>query len=143
MDHQKRLQFLGIIALICFFFALVVLWPERFGLCNEADRTCIYGYLNYESTSVSVLLFSLSILLCSIVLYFLRQGVYRAWTKFMLWWIPFSVILIALTPSYGGSGLDGGVPGLDREMIIWLAASAFFIISLAIIAWKSFQLRRK
>ncbi|HEY4478786.1 MAG TPA: hypothetical protein VI981_00260 [Candidatus Paceibacterota bacterium] len=143
MDYKRRLIFLGTLALAGLLIASVLLWPDRLGLCSHGDKACIYNYINYEIISVPILLFSLLTLVCSVVLYFMRSGVFYSWVKFTLWWVPLSVILIAITPEYGGSGLDGGIPSFGREVVIWFMAGGFFVLSLLIIAWKSFRLRKK
>ena len=78
-----------------------------------------------------------------ILLLFLRQEVFKTWSKFAMVAIPLAVIWIALTPVQSGSSAIAGL-GIaeDRESVTWIVSILFLVISLIIIAVKSYKLRK-
>ncbi len=96
-------------------------------------------------TGVGGSLFAFSIVSIPILLLLLlsRKEIFSGWWKFALAWVLLSGFVIALTPEYGGEGGFGLDLSFHRELVGQLTAAGFFIVSLLIIAWKSFQLRGK
>jgi hypothetical protein len=69
-----------------------------------------------------------SLLLFSLITYFLPEKVFRSWVHFAVWWTPLSMLLTSLTPNGGGSW---GMPNvLDQEMVAFLTSALFITISL-------------
>src|SRR3989338_4110123 len=58
----------------------------------------------------------------------------------VLLWLFFSIYIIAITPEYGGTSF---FPGPDRSTIGWLMAALFLLVSLVLIARKSWKLKNK
>src|SRR3989338_7740165 len=44
----------------------------------------------------------ITVFLVAVVFYWMREEVYQAWFRFLRWWIPLSMLLILVTPEYGG-----------------------------------------
>lgn len=96
-------------------------------------------------TGIGGSLFAFSIVAIPILLLLLlsRREIFSGWWKFALAWVLLSGFVIALTPEYGGGGGFGLDLSFHRELVGQFMAAGFFVISLIIIAWKSFQLRGK
>lgn len=100
-------------------------------------------YYNTYFTNLGTFLFSfsLSVSLILVLLSFLRQEVTNTCAKFAAIWIPLSFVSFLLAPKYRTGGY---LPlGPDKEFVAQLMAAGLLVISLLIIAWKSFQLRDK
>ncbi len=75
----------------------------------------------------------------SIITYFTSDSVFQSWKCFLGWWIPLSTILVLLTPETTGSSF---VPFVGRGHIAIFLTVAVIVISLILIAYKSWQVRR-
>ncbi len=107
-------------------------------LCAEFDRACMK---QYDGVSLFFLIF-LTLFLLSLITYFLREEVFRAWLRFTYWWLPLSLVMIYL--SAGNSGGGFGMPNiLDQEFVAIIFSVLFATISIILIVVKSLLLRGK
>lgn len=80
--------------------------------------------------------------------YFISShAILRAWLKFIYFWLPFSFAFFVMPP-LAHEFLDGYLFKLiwfpiSLEYRAWFAGVLFVVISLGIIAWKTFSLRKK
>ena len=118
MNYKKNIMILLVIS----FIATLVI----FYFFTEMDP-------NWLST------FSLSLIF--FILLFTKEAIFNAWKKFGIWYILLTALLIFLAPSSSG-GSFGYSMGFDREGITMFLSALFLIISLLIIAIKSWKLRR-
>jgi len=89
----------------------------------------------------NLLLIFLPAFVFSIITYFLREEVFRAWLRFAYWWIPVSLVFIYLAGGWSGGGF--GIPAvLDQEFVSLILSGLFVLISLLLIAYKYFASRR-
>ncbi len=86
-------------------------------------------------------LYSLVFGIVSVCLVFVNKQTFGSWLKLAVWWIPLSVILIAVTPKNSSSWMPLYFVGKDTVTLIM--ASLFAVISLALIGWKTFVSRKK
>jgi len=101
----------------------------------------IYYNSYFTDFGTFVFSFSLSISLVILFLSFSGQEIVNTWMKFALVWFSLSIIIFLLAPKYRTGGF---LPiGPDKELIAQFMAGVFFVISLFIIAWKSFKSRKK
>lgn len=71
------------------------------------------------------------IFLFSLVTYFLKEEIFRIWSKFMYVWLPLSMLLVLIIPGGGG---NGAFPSLiDKQLVAILMSSLFVIISFIIV----------
>lgn len=85
------------------------------------------------------ILFALSPLLPLILLtYVTNDSVFQSLKRFLRWWIPISLIILLLTPETTGSAF---VSFIGRGQMAIILASLFTVISLILIAYKSWKLR--
>ena len=93
-----------------------------------------------ESATPIFFLF-LPLFLLSLITYWMREEVFRAWLRFAYWWIPLTILLVLMTED--GSG-GFGVPSIiTKESVSMIFSGLFLIISLLLIAQKSYQLRKE
>ena len=83
----------------------------------------------------------LPLFILSLITYWMREEVFRAWLRFAYWWIPLTMVLVLMTrDSSGGFGIPSIV---TRESVSMIFSALFLIISLILIAYKSFAIRKK
>ncbi len=99
----------------------------------------IYTTKTFTSLGTAVFLFSLSSIIFFIMLLFTKQLIFQAWLKFMIVFFPIAIILFIIAPT---TGKDLFFP-IDKKIVALFLAIIFFVISLLIIAIKSFKLRKK
>ncbi len=114
-----------------------IVYPEKIGLCALGNNTCIYSFPVF-TLGHPLFFLSLSIFAISIVLYFVRDEIFKAWGKFAAVFIPLSIVLVYLAPIQSS---DWIFP-LDKKLAASLLARLFFLLSLLIIAIKSGRLRK-
>lgn len=76
----------------------------------------------------------------SLITYFLKDEVFKTWSKFTYIWIPISIILTLITP--GGSG-SFFVSLWDPQMTAIVMSGLYFIISLIIVIFKVATIHKK
>ncbi|MFA5830243.1 MAG: hypothetical protein WC878_00260 [Candidatus Paceibacterota bacterium] len=111
------------------------------------DYDCKDKFKAFKMVSAIILFFS-PIIILGTLLTFLRtksKESFQLWQNFAVVWIPLSLLLIAISPAQSDCFFGSGFicNGFDREGMIWFTAGIFFIVSLAIIAVKSWKLRGK
>ena len=115
-----------------------ITFPEKIGLCKIQDFGCIMSFPAF-TLGQPLFLLSLSILVVSFILYFVRKEVFLAWSKFALWFIPLSIFLIFLAPKRTNDFLNP----FDKKMTVTLLSSLFFLTSLVIIIVKASRLEEE
>lgn len=137
MGYKKKIYYILVASVILAIISLILALPEYSGLCRELDSACIDAYIyRYDALTTSLLIFSACLFSISIILLFLREQIFLAWSKFSIIFFPIAVVLITMTPTTSGT-----LVGFDKESAtLWLAI-AFLIASILIIAIKSFKLR--
>ena len=73
-----------------------------------------------------------AVFLAIVVFYWTREEVYQAWFRFLRWWIPLSVLLILVTPEYGG----GLINPVSKGTVAVFLSALFVLISMIIITYK-------
>lgn len=118
MSYRKKIGVLFVVAIVAFLIDIFL-----YNLGSQFD------YIGEPLGMFSAVLF-----LLSIILFFTKETVFRTWWKFAIPYIIFSILLIAISPSS-----NAGIYGLDSELIAWFTSGLFLIISLLIIAIKSWK----
>jgi len=86
-----------------------------------------------------VFLPTLPLFLFSLITYWMQDEIYRAWFRFARWWIPLSMLLIFLAPDYSGDWLFP----TDKGRIAFLVSLLFVVISIVLIAYRFYTMRKK
>ena len=128
-----------IISVILLIMGIGIVFPDKIGICNAENWDCILKFPIFE-LGRPLIIGSFFLVFISIVTLFLRQEVFKTWSKFAMVAIPLGAILIALTPTQGNGSF--ATPDIDREIITWFVSILFLAISLIIIAIKSNKLRK-
>lgn len=92
-----------------------------------------------ENFLIIYFMLSFVLLIPSLFLFIVKSAVYRSWRLFAIIFFPISLLLIASAPEYCGAI----VCLLTREAVTLYMSILFLIISLCIIAIKSWKLRGK
>jgi hypothetical protein len=138
MDAKRQVKIGLGIAIVIFSTALIVGNSTVVGLCAENHGSCI-RFWNGD-VSQPLFLYSIISFITLLLLHFLPPHIFKSWKRFAYWFIPISVVLIALVPSSGGGMF---FPGPDREIAIWLFASLYALIGLFLIAIKWIRFHKK
>lgn len=96
------------------------------------------GYLDSldDNIGVPLILFSITSVIILLTLLFLREQIFYAWSKFSIIFLPLAIIFVAVAPEYRDVFFT-----LDKEAYTLSLATIFLVVSLLIIAIKSFKLR--
>ncbi|MDP2655497.1 MAG: hypothetical protein Q8P17_03110 [bacterium] len=132
---KKKVFWISLVGTIA---AYILVNPLRFGFCRDTYTFGeSVGCLDKLAPILGLVigLFAIVLLAFSLITYFLREEVFRAWVRFAYWWIPVSIVLIYLAKDSSGGGF--GIPNvLDQESVSFILAALFAFISLLIIVWK-------
>ncbi|MFA5830248.1 MAG: hypothetical protein WC878_00285 [Candidatus Paceibacterota bacterium] len=136
MNYKSK----NVIICTCSFILSLVVWVG----CEVAFQDYCYDHIN-DTFAVFVMLFAPLTCLFSFILLFLKEESFQLWQNFAVVWIPLSLLLIVISPAQSDCFFGSGFicNGFDREGMIWFTAGIFFIVSLIIIAVKSWKLRGK
>lgn len=96
---------------------------------------CPFVLTNIEMNLLPII----PLFLLSIIIYKMRDEVYRVWLRFAYVWVPLSMLLIFLAPEYSGDWMYPIVKGT----VAFFSSLLFIIISLILIIWKWFAYSRK
>lgn len=110
--------------------SLILLQKNSFCYATDWCRT-LWGNLNLVGYILFVFPF---VFLFSLITYFLRESVFRAWANFAKWWVPLQILLVLITPESSGGYF---VSLIDKQFVAIILSGVFAILSLIIIIWKS------
>lgn len=97
----------------------------------------IYVTKSFTTLGTVSFLFSLSFGVIFSVLIFAKQQVFQVWLKFSVIFLPIAAVLVSLM----AQGSRGSLVSIDEELGSLFFAIIFLVVSLLIIAIKSFKLR--
>ena len=75
----------------------------------------------------------------SLITYFLREEVFRAWLRFTYWWVPLSFAIVLFSSSRQSANIVGISDQAIFGVLTW---GIYVIISLILITWKYFATRQ-
>jgi len=122
---------LGIVAGYC------IVFPDKVGLCKIQDNGCIYNFPVF-TLGQPLFLLSISFFITSLFLFFAREEVFKTWGKFALGFLPLTILLIWISPTIS----NDLITPFDKKLTATFLSVLFFLISLVIIAVKSWKLRK-
>lgn len=129
---KRNMLIIGLSGTILLFGAF---YSQTSGLCNY-DNLC---WDTINSTAGFFFLFPVMIL-SSLVTWWLNDQIFNSWRRFAYWWIPLSALIIFTTPTTDHSWALGGP---TRQTMSFVMSGLFLFISLIIIAYKYFKLKKK
>lgn len=83
-----------------------------------------------------ILLPAIPVAILSGLSFFVRDEIFRSWTRFALWWVPLTMFLTLISPEYGNA-----LAPIDKGTVSFGMSAVFVIVSLGIIVVRSVQLR--
>lgn len=136
------------IPLICSILAsvagFILMNPMLFNICMD---TYIFngqlGCLDDSSDSIGYPLFIFSLFTASVSLFiiFVKEKVFYFWTKFSIFWISLSLLLLAFIDDRGGA-LGPNLYDISRSTAAFFAGGLFALISFGIIIWTYLKSRK-
>lgn len=103
-------------------------------ICGKGNTSCVD-----QIFSATMIFFVFPfVFFFSLITYFLPDTVFRGWSKFVVWWVPLQMLLVAITPESAPGAL---VDLLPQQTVAILLSGLFAIISLIIIVWKYISFR--
>ena len=141
MSTKKQTVTLFVILLLVVMVSLYLGDPEGNGLCLENDVTC--GNFYAHTLGAPIFFLSLSLLATSIILFFVREEVFKSWRRFAYWAVPISISLLWLAPTSTPGGIGISFLDFTKQTASWLVSSAFLLISLWIIVSRSLRATSK
>src|SRR5438128_2586095 len=105
------------------------------------------GFCNYDNWCWSVINTLADFLFLFPIVFFIPlltwrfgDAIFHSWLRFACWWIPIAALIIFTTPTTSHSWAIGG-PSRDSSSIFM--SGLFLFISLLLMGYKMFKLRRK
>ena len=77
------------------------------------------------------------VFLLSLITYRMTDQIFHSWIKFAYFWVPLTLITVALVPEYSNSLLP-----IEKGNVSFFMSLVFLVISLIIILTKHFSLRK-
>lgn len=90
----------------------------------------------YNSYTDPSMFLSLSLIVVSVISFFIIDNVFKKWLRFSIAWFVLAAILITLAPEYRGGWL--GI-GPEKESVSIWASVLFVILSIAKLSWDSWK----
>lgn len=127
MNTKRNVFFIGVIGSVLLVLPAILnqmssCYQESWFFCSES----------YEIVAILALPF-LFVLLLSLITYFMRDEVFRAWWGFARWWVPVIIVVTYLLNSAnsgGGLGIGGAVSSAFDILIIGILYAVLIITSL-------------
>ncbi len=152
LAHIKKNKIIFTTALSVFLILLIsILAIDKLNFCSTnhlyENANALFSIFCSQFVGEGILLpiwiFSGVVAVISFILLFLKKQIFTAWKKFAIYFIAISAIWIIIAPEGCGGGFGGfGGCVFDKETTAMFTAGLFFIISLFIIAIKSWRLRK-
>lgn len=152
LNHRKKNKLTSITALSVFLILLIfILVIDKLNFCSTnylyENTNALFNIFCSQFVGEGILLpgffFSGIIAIISFILLFLKKQIFTTWRKFAIYFIAISAIWIIIAPEGCGSGFGGfGGCVFDKETTAMFTAGLFLVISLLLIALKSWKLRK-
>jgi hypothetical protein len=111
--------------------------PESYGVCQLNDVSC--GNFYAHTLGAPVFFLSFAILITSVLLFFVREEVYKSWRRFAYWAIPIGILILIAAPTSTPGGFGPSMLDFTKQIASWLVSGAFLLISLWIIVSRSLR----
>ena len=131
MFLKKTLVTISVLGSIVF---ILTLFSEEFGLCSLTNQPCQETFDPIAEASVIFV----PALIFSSILYFGTKELFDLWAKVSFPFIVISLIAVFLAPEYSR---DWMYP-IEKGGIAFFMSSIFVVVSIIIIAFKFFTLKR-
>lgn len=138
MQHRLTLIIIFLCSLVGVVVAWLFTWPELLGFCPAYGAEGYYKCaFQYSSITEPFIFLFIALAFTSIALLFCREIIFKVWWRFALIYMFLVLVIIFIAPD------TAGFLQLDRELVTWWSTGGFVVISLALIFYKNWQLRRR
>lgn len=109
------------------------------GKCGVESSCSMYKLFAPFSFSLfePIYIYSLISLPGILLAYFVKPAHYKLWARFSFGWILISLFIILITPVTTNTWIPLYAP--NKEMVTWLMAGLYTLISLIVLAWSRFS----
>lgn len=121
------------ILMISLIFSIIAIY---FGYTSSGG-SCSLGYGYCESVSLSLLIF-FPIFILDLVFWFTKDYQFEAWRKFIIWFTPISVLLVAISPRSPADLLP-----IYKKTIFLFSVFSLIVFSFVIMFYKLFKKSEK
>jgi len=133
MNTKKIVFFTGLLGML--FLAFLFFLDTKF--CY-AISWCMNLRRNFNGDIFQLIFIFPPVFLFSLLTYWMREEIFRAWWNFARWWVPI-IIAVTLLLEFGGGGgggmgISGAVSGGFDIFVIGIFYAIFIIVSLYKIA---------
>ena len=145
MHYKKKILAQLVLTALVLCVSILLGNSDKIGLCStniaSYDTSCVTRY--EESFAQPIFFLSLSLLATSIILFFVRESVFKSWRRFAYWAVPIGAIILWLAPTSTPGGIGISFLDFTKQSASWLVSSAFLLISLWIIVSRSLHATSK
>ncbi len=130
-------------SIIFFSVTSVVVFQSNIGFCenvNGYSRNCLFSNFFEKFIGESFFDLSLSLFIVSVIIFFVRNEVFKKWVRVMRWWFPISIVLLSIIPSRGHGFLP---PLISKEEVSLFVGVLFVFSSFIIFIKESKRLQKK
>ena len=138
MKKEKKIIFFTSLVLSVFFISLSFYSDFLYEYCYVKSNYSSWKDILDSAIPMLVAFCSIITLFFSLITYFLKDQIFKSWTKFTYVWTPLSIVLVFITPRDSGGGFFPSL--IDGELIAIVMLGLYFIISSIIIVWKSIKI---
>ncbi len=129
--NLKRWVLAGVIIMLA--IVSITWYPLELGFCKNIreattsnTRLCMDLSILPEVVSSLVFFLSLSLIFLSLLTYWAKDELFRAWWNFARWWVPVIIVTTLLLESAGG----GGTLGMDSDFTLIILSILYLTLIL-------------
>lgn len=123
--------------------AVIFIAFTYFGYACADSKNCFAASFFWDNTFSflePMQIYLWAVLIPSIIAIFVNETIFNSWLRLAAWFVPLSLIVIFITPVTSNSWMP--LFFISREEVSWYLGIAFSAVSLILIIYKYFSLRR-
>ncbi len=129
MSHKKKTGLLLGFSVVAVILGVLLTNPEQFGICSpDKTFTCIEPIGN--NIGQPLFMGSVALFIVFLILYFLPPIYFKAWRKYVAWFIPVAILWITTSDVTCGGYLP---VCFDKELAAWWSSGIYLVLSLLVL----------
>ena len=136
INRQRLYLFAGVLVLTA--AAWILSYPDYVGICPEygvnGQYACVDRFILITEPAAALLTAISGVFIIAL---FIQRSAFRAWKLFSAAYVPVAIVLLAITPAVAPN-----IVSFDREQASWLLSILYIVLSLILIAYKSWRLKK-
>lgn len=129
--NKKTMLLVGLVGVVIF---LISMFNRELGICGVKDATC-WGMFEYPGM---LAIFFVPMFVFSLATYFMQEQIFQSWRKITLVFLGVLLVLFLISPERP----DPMSLAPSKEVIVWYVVSVYALSSTALLAVKSWKLRK-